>query len=173
MIHRKIKCLLHSGFVCLMLFYIWCNISWLSAAKPYWFWWKQGMKSHPPVLLWEPLVGIWLHCIFSPSLPPQENLSHSDVKLNGQILPLPLYHAYLEEGWWLGRNKFCAELLAQEPWNTYYTTLQHGRECGTLSPRNGKEVFKKHLRWEEERRRHSEFCAVGKCRKNGISLTLN
>lgn len=45
------KCLLYSGFVCLMLFYIWCNISWLSVAKPYWFWWKQGMKRHPPVLL--------------------------------------------------------------------------------------------------------------------------
>lgn len=101
-------------------------------------------------------------------MPPQEKLTHRDVKVNEEILPLPLYHAYLD---W-GETKICAELLAQEPWNAFYTTLQHGRECGTLSPLNGKEVFKKHLRWEKERR-HSEFSAVGKCRKNSISLTLD
>lgn len=53
------------------------------------------------------------------------------------------------------KQKSVAELLAQEPWNTYNTSLQQGRECGALSPPHGKEVFKKHLRWEEERRRQS------------------
>lgn len=74
-------------------------------------------------------------------------------------------------GW--AETKLCAELLAQEPCNTYYTVLWHGRGCGTLIPLNGKEVYKKCLRGEEERKTYSEFPVVARCRKKGISLTLN
>lgn len=55
--------------------------------------------------------GIRLHYIFSSSVLPPENLTHSDVKANGEIFPLPLYHASLEEGLWLGRNKTMCRAL--------------------------------------------------------------
>jgi len=44
----------------------------------------------------KPDVGIWLHIIFSCSVLPWENLTHSDMELNREIFSLPIYHAYLE-----------------------------------------------------------------------------
>lgn len=70
----------------IMLFYIWFRISWCLALKTILT--LEKTRNEKPSCF--STVGLWLHYIFTPSVPPQENLTCSDVKVNGEMLPLAL-----------------------------------------------------------------------------------
>lgn len=121
-----------SEYNIITLFHIWYNISWCLGLSGQTLLILVKTRNEKPsefkklllLLCWEPpqpAVGIWLHYIFSSSVLPWENLTHSDVNVNGKIFPLPLYHAYLEEGLWLERNKnMCRDLGIGTMWYILY-----------------------------------------------------
>lgn len=118
-----------------MLFYIWFSIRCCLALKTILA--LEKTRNEKPSFC--STVGIWLHYIFTPGVPPQENLSHSDVKRcrDSSLSPLPcLFGGRLVTG----KNKNLCRALGtgamqcilhhfSKRGNVAHWALQMGRRC--------------------------------------------